>query len=78
MHCNKAQNSKICLLKIQVNKKRHCKKLMPNSPDEDDWVADPTGNTKEMLTFATDQFFNFSVPTCEVATCCVHKAPTHD
>lgn len=78
MHCNKAQNFKICLLKIQLNKKRHCQELMPNSPDENYWVADLTGNMKEMLTFATAQSLNFSVPTCEAATCHVHKAPTQD
>lgn len=77
MHCNKAQNSKICLLKIQLNKK-DSQELMPNSPDENDWVADPTGNIKEMLTFTTAQSLNFSVPTCEAATCRVHKAPSQD
>lgn len=72
MHCNKGQNLKICLLKIQLNKKRHSQELMLNSPDENDWVADLIGNMKEMLTFTTAQALNFSVPTCEAATCCVH------
>lgn len=78
MHCNKAQNFNICLLKIQQNKKRHCQELMPNRPDENDWVADLIGNMREMLTFITAQSLIFSVPICEAATCHVHKAPSQD
>lgn len=34
-----------------------------NNADENDWVANPTGNIEETLTFAIVQSLNFSVPT---------------
>lgn len=53
MPYNKGQNLKICLLNIQLNKKRHSEELMPNSPDENDCVADLIRNMKKMLIFTT-------------------------
>lgn len=72
MPYKKGQNlkRKTCLLKIQLNKKRYSQELvstpislqLSNGPAENDWVANLTGNMKEMLTFITAQSLKFFVP----------------
>ena len=67
MPCNKDQNlkGKLCLLKIQLNKK-WCQLQslqLSKSPGENDWAANLIGNEKQMLTFTTAQPLNLSLPT---------------